>query len=609
MNIKTGTKASQTIDVYLKKSGSASVDEIFQGLRSSAWRNDDEVTGQFEKKTYTLKRLPAAFSYDDDKASWQAEPTDWAALSVNLKDGFTLILGGTGGSTRGREFYGFKEVPAKLRPRLIVEYTSSNQPTVAQPAYMQSGKPFLPSAKPGSLPIKYQTMALNVPSSGIWSYAPAFYKGFVYLMTLDTADTARTKYYLSWRHPLWAIAGQIEISSPGHHLLVSESGHLYIVGDKEITPYQIRPDGTPEPRTVSPDGDPTQTVTLAGNLQNAPTPTLGADGSMFYVTRDQAAYMVEGRNPDLQQLWSVTVEGPTSRVMLGPSGRYVYLTTKGEGFVTIDARTGQKFVNALPNVTPLGTNDDPHLSTPVVLEAGNGTEKVYVVKDFKNDGVLTVFSNEKTKDGDDGKIALGWKPVRALFGQPLITKVKDNDTGKDEFKLYVVRVDGSKAYVEYLDPLTGTETRSTQPFVVPKDEPYLQKGGNLAADAEGNIFVWNGQAAPPDFKGFNKSLVSRFTQEITGKLEVKSNLFFGTDGTLYAGAQQSTLSAMVPYYSLHGTTDPVTITSPTNLWVTGEGTTAAVLKGKGNTLTAPGSVILGPNFTVKEDATLTVTTK
>jgi hypothetical protein len=597
MNIQDiGVK--QTINVYVQKTGQTgqcTVAQIFQDFQERAFPTTDEVPPG-RSCAYALSRLLATPRTDDTakRATWQAQPTNWERLGVKLNAGFTLILAGTGGYPKGWKFYGLGEAQTKQRPRLIVEYTSSDQPTVAQPPSVQSGKGFLPSGELGGSPGSYRTVALNVPQEQIWSYAPGFYNGFVYLMS----DVGGKK-YLSWRRPLGAIVDQADISnpSPGQHLLVSKSGHLYIVGDGKIIPYRIGSDGRPERRTVSPEGAPMDAVPVAGLNAAQDRPTLGADGSMFCVAHSVAkGYTVEGRNPDLQELWSVSVEGPTSRVMLGPSGKYVYVTTKGQGLVTIDAGTGEEFVNPLSNAKGLKQALSEYLQTPVAFKESDRTEKVYVAADLVDSGVLTLFNN------NNGTIEKGWEQTALMFGQPLVT------TGKD----YVVRVDSTdknSAYVESLDRSTGAKSKAGPPLKIATDNPYLPKGGNLATDKDGNVFVWNGNIKLGDLTAFKPSLDLLFPPEnLTGQLEPNSNLFFGTDGTLYAGAQKSTLRAIVPYYSLAGVSSPVAITSPTHLWVAGAGeSTPAILKGTGNTLTAAGSVMLGPNFGVEKNATLTVT--
>jgi hypothetical protein len=595
LNIENqGTAAQQTINVYLQKPGTCTVPAIFKDLQSRAFPVDNEVhQGTGSSCTYTLSRLEANASIDlrAKTAKWRADATDWKKLGVSLNDGFTLILAGTGGPRpMGRKFLGIT-AETKLRPRLIVEYTSSDQAAVAQPAYVQSGKSFLPS---GSSQGSYKSLALNMGQGAIWSYSPAFSNGFVYLIS----DVGGKK-YLSWQRPLGAIVDQIDISSrsPGPHLLVSRSGYLYIVGDGKIIPYRIGANGRPEVRKVSPEGaPPTDDVPVTGLNEARDAPTLGANGSMFYVESSAVkGYAVAGRNPDLQELWSTPVAGPASRAMLGPSGRYVYVTTKGEGLVTIDARTGEKFVNELPNSKDLKVAKSEYLQTPVVFTESNGTEKVYVAADTVNEGYLTLFNNNKTKNADDkGTIEPGWKDGPAVFGQPLVTAGR----------VYVVRVDSAaknSAHVEYFDPSSGQKTRAKEPLTIATDSPYLPRGGNLAADTDGNVFVWNGNAALGDLKAFNSSLDLLFTENIAGQLEPASNLFFATDGTLFAAKQKSALRAIVPYYSLTGVTSRIAITSPTHVWVAG-----SMSNGKANTLTGTETVILGSGFEVRSGAELAV---
>ena len=566
--------------------------EIFKDLQSRAFPIDNEVhQGAGYSCTYTLSRLEATASIDLDakRATWQADPTDWKKLGVSLNDGFTLILAGTGGPPMGRKFFGIA-AETKLRPRLIVEYTSSDQPTVAQPAFVQSEQSFLPWGSPAG---SYKTMALNAAQGAIWSYTPAFSNGFVYLIT----DVGGKK-YLSWQSPLGAAVDRIDVSnpSPGPHLLVSKSGDLYIVGDGKIIPYRIGGGGRPEVRKVSPEGAPTDAVPVTGLNAANDAPTLGADGSMFYVESSVAkGHTVVGRNPDMQELWSVPVIGPASRVMLGPSGRYVYVTAKGEGLVTIDARTGEKSVNELPNTKELKVATSEYLQTPVAFKGSDGTEKVCVAANTVSEGYLTLFNNTRTKNAHDkGTIELEWKHGPAVFGQPLITAGR----------VYVVRVDGAtknSAHIEYVDPSTGKETRAKEPLAIATDSPYLPKGGNLAADQDGDVFVWNGNAALGDLKGFNSSLALLFTENLAGQLEPASNLFFSTDGTLFAAKQKSTLRAIVPYYSFTGVTAPIAITSPTHLWAAG-----TMSNGKPNKLAGAETVILGDGFEVGSGAELTV---
>jgi len=580
-----GTTAQQTINVYLRKSGTCTVPETFKDLQGRSFPVENEVRQSAGFScTYTLSRLEANALIDlgARRERWRADATDWRKLGMSLNDGFTLILAGTGGPPMGRKFYG-SAAETRLRPRLIIEYTSGDQSLVAQPAYVQSAKSFLPV---GSSQGSYKSLALNLPQDVVWSYAPAFSNGFVYFIS----DVGGKK-YLSWRRALGEMAGQIDISgaSPGPHLLASKSGHLYIVGDGKIIAYRIGADGKPE-------GAPANAVAVSGLNEAKDAPVVSANGSMFYVESSVAkGYTVAGRNADLQELWNIPVTGPASRVMVGPSGRYVYVTTKGDGLVVIDAQTGEKFVHKLPNSKELKVSNSEYLHTPVVLKDSDGTEKVYVAADTVNEGCLTVFNNHRTKNADDkGTIERGWEHGGAVFGQPLISGGK----------VYVVRVDGAvrnSAHLESIDPSSGKESKSKEPLAIATDSPYLPAGGNLAADKDGNIFVWNGNAALGDLKGFNPSLDLLFTANLAGQVEPASNLFFAADGTLYAAKQKSALRAVMPYYSLTGVNSPIAVTSPTHLWVTG-----SISNGKPNTLSAEETLILDNGFELRTGSDLTI---
>jgi len=103
---------------------------------------------------------------------------------------------------------------------------------------------------------------------------------------------------------------------------------------------------------------------------------------------------------------------------------------------------------------------------------------------------------------------------------------------------------------------------------------------------------------------FSSLLTANQPSGISGE----SRLYFGTNGTLYANDARNgtdivavpTLRAIIPQYTLKGDST-VKITSPTHLRVDGEVSKAA-------TLHAAGSVLFGTGFTVKQGATVTVTT-
>jgi hypothetical protein len=93
-----------------------------------------------------------------------------------------------------------------------------------------------------------------------------------------------------------------------------------------------------------------------------------------------------------------------------------------------------------------------------------------------------------------------------------------------------------------------------------------------------------------------------FEEKLRG-IQSRSNLWFGTDGTLCAGAigAKADLRAVLPQYALGEETKDTNIYSPTHLWIDG---TAG--QGKEWVLKAGGSVLLGKGFAVQKGTTLNV---
>jgi hypothetical protein len=157
---------------------------------------------------------------------------------------------------------------------------------------------------------------------------------------------------------------------------------------------------------------------------------------------------VYGFNPDLQELWKVTLADPTSsRVTVGPSGRFVYLVAKKEGLVVINAQTGESFTSPLPNQDALARADFPSLHTPVVILHPDGSEKVYVAANSVNNGVLACFNNRS------GTIAAAenWPLLEGLWSQPLLDQlspggVQQPASGK---QIYAVRVADRQGHTDW----------------------------------------------------------------------------------------------------------------------------------------------------------------
>jgi hypothetical protein len=472
------------------------------------------------------------------------------------------------------------------RPRLILEYTVADQPALTQSdglSAVQSARPFLPTARFGgkdSGAFSYVTR----PFSKAWSETPVFHNGLVYVMTDGNEKKVLQALNPLGGKPVWTIGVD---GNPGQHLLVSPSGRLYIVGNGRIITYQLD-SSNPAQAPAAPQG---RELT---DLNPAEAPSLGPDGSLYLVNGQE----VYGFNPDLQELWKVTLaDKMTSRVTVGPSGRFVYLTAKKEGLVAINAQTGESFTTPLLNQAALAKADFPSLHAPVVILHPDGSEKVYVAANSVNEGVLACFNNRS------GTIAAAenWPPLTGLWSQPLPDQlspgsVQQPASGK---RIYAVRVADQRGTLTGIDWLTGA-TRAMAPTFAVGDSAYLLNGGNLASDQSGTRFLWNG-AGEVDLFAFGSAFSGRLHSAASGIPE-QAQLLFGGDGTLYANTVEGdrVLRAIVPQYTLSADSD-ANIYSPTHLWVDGHA-------GKETVLKAAGNVLLGPGFTVRQGATLKVAT-
>jgi hypothetical protein len=505
------------------------------------------------------------------RAYWNAAPD---FLNSVTTDGgkFSLLLSTT---SAGKTTWSTNSSTIGNRPRLILEYTLADRPAVTQsngaPA-VQSARAFLPTgAQSGQF--SYVTKSF----SNAWSYTPVFYSDLVYLIVDDN-----NKKVLRALDPLGGtVVRTTEIKdAPGQHMLVSGSGRLYIVGNGKIITYQLGSDTTPQALPLE-------------NLNPAIPPTLSSDGSLYFVNGQE----VYGFNPDLQGLWKVTLEDKaSSRVTIGPTGKFVYLAGSKEGLLSINAQTGETTKSPLPNQKALSEADNPSLQAPVVILHPDGTEKIYVAANSVNDGILASFNNRS------GTITAAekWPPLNGLWGQPMLDQQSPGGTeaasGK---KVFAVKVANGNGTLTAIDWLSGATTDMTPAFGV-GSSPYLLAGGNLASDLSDNRFVWNG-AGDTGLYVFGASFSGPLQLPASG-IPMKAQLMFGGDGTLYANTVEGdrVLRAIVPQYTL-SEGNSANIVSPTHLRVDGTVGNSAVLKAGGN-------VLVGPGFTVRQGATLSIAT-
>lgn len=570
------------------------------------WDQETLVANKIKERLENLTNFGTR-SFDKSKpgenkaAQWQ--PTD---VPSALKGGgvgkgktsFALLLWPMPKENPARQWYSTTADNLQYRPRLILKYTVQPSP---QPIFQSDGLPavrssraFVPEKNPS---IQNSYISRRVVSG--WSYAPAFYNNLVYTLTERNSQK-----YLNALSPLGALIWSVAIPAPpdgapkdpGQHLAVSNSGRLYIVGNQRIIVFQLDPN------------NPTQKPAVLHNLSvkdlnpDVP-PRVGPDGSLYFVNLKQ----VYGLNPDLQELWKVNLTNTgSSRLTVGPSGEFVYLTSRTEGLVAINAQTGECFTNPLPNQEALKGIDNPALHAPVVIRHPDGTEKIYAAANSANTGVLACFDNFKTNSDyglAKGEIKQAWK-IEGLFSQPSLDPIQPNPKEEDSSKskkLYSVNVEQGRGELIAIDWLNRPTPSEGESFPVGEKGPYILNGGNLALDKDGHVFIWNGDGGQSNLYGFKASL-SRIFDVMVSHLPPKSQLLFGNDGTLYANdVKGRVLRAVLPQYTLGEEIKDTDIYSPTHLWVDG---TAG--QEKEWILKAGGSVLLGNGFAVKKGTTLKV---
>ena len=489
------------------------------------------------------------------------------------------------------------------RPRLVLAYNVPGRPTVVQTGGVpstQSPALFLPTP-----PAAAQFTSRAV--SNVWSYVPAFYKGRVYLMSQNGSQLQALP--ALGAPPIWSVP----LTNPGQHLVLTASGRIYVMGNNQILVYQFDPSNTATPavelKTLG--GQPLSPKSGA-NLNAVRAPAVGADGSLYFVNGQE----VYGLNPDLQELWKVTLTTATPggvSVGVGPSGRFVYLISKGEGLVAIDAQTGERVTIAAPtdgSQSKLADNRNITFHAPVVIRHPDGTEKIYVAANSANDGVLANFDNSVTRVGQSrsGTITAGWQPLPGLWSQPIPDQLSPGTTTEPNTakKIYAVNVRNGQGSLKALAWLAGSEQTATPSFAVSDSSDLLNagsNGGSLAIDKDGNVLVWNGT----DLKLYvfkPSGSVTELPLAPSSGITVGSRVLFGSDGTLYAvdstNTASRTLRAIVPQYTLADSSSPI-LSSPTHLRVDGTAN-------KDTTLSASGNVIVGAEFKVKPGASLTIRT-
>jgi len=559
--------------------------------------------------TSTSIDIFAAIDIDDKvtRADWRAN--EEFSENADLINGFSLRLESRSPS-RSVQWHSSNSETSRYRPRLTLKYTLENRPVRTQSDSLPAGRSprnFLPKKNPSR---QNFYVARRVTSKKIFSFRPAFYNDMIYTLTEEKGGK-----YLQALSPLGNLVWSVQVNNnPGQHVAISDSGRLYIVGNQRIIVYQLNLEKPHQPPPTPLFDEPSP------NLNPLIPPTVGANGSLYFVNLIQ----VYGLNPDSQELWKVTLEDhKTSPLTLGPSGEFVYLTTQKEGLITINAQTGEKVANTLPNQPTLQDIDDPTLHAPVVIRHSDGTEKIYVAANSANNGKLACFDNIKEKNSApkitpcEGE----WKTLTGLYTQ-LSVDFSQPDPKKNKY-LYTINVSSGanrQGILKAIDWLSGDSSFvDKQPKFDEINSSFI-KTGNLATDQDGNIVMWNGvQSTLYVFNRAFETVTSAKINDIPSEIQ----LFFGTDGTLYAyDVNGRVLWAVLPHYTLsrntqstishstinHSTISHSTITSPTHLHMSGAAEVVNRGASPGWVFQAGGSVILSNGFAVKKGAILTIET-
>ncbi len=421
------------------------------------------------------------------RASWAADSAFLDAINTRKENEFSLVLTTITQYVKS-EWYSLQpECGANCQPRLILEYEVKGTPVTQSdglPA-VQSPKAFLPTQPPAPPTFYYVTR--EFPKA--YSNTPVFYGNLVYLLT----DTQGTKALLAL-DPLGNQVGQMSLEKGdlGKYLLVSKSGRLYIVGENKIVYVDLDPKNP-----ASLPAQPTKKLPFdaAPGLKPTVSPALGPDGSLYFVNNQE----VYGLNPDLQQLWMVTPPlGAlgTSRLTVGPSGAFVYLTAQNDGLITVNAQTGESCRNTLSNQDELKKVDST-LYAPVVIRHPDGTEIIYAAANSITGGVLERFQNSNNRETkiDCSKITAPAPSAAGLWGQPIPDQLPVTDekivNPNPAKKIYAVKVVTAEATLNEIGWLNGTINALKPQFKVGLSS-YLLNGGNLVSDQAGERFVWNG---------------------------------------------------------------------------------------------------------------------
>ena len=389
--------------------------------------------------------------------------------------------------------------PSSSKPRLIVEYELPASVDAPFESYAPTRTSWCFFAvSPRRLAAQTQVKIKPFLSQVTIISNPAFYQGDMYLFGKPTSEETRL-YDLSpggakpWSTPIPVV--------PGSYALATETGRLYSLGENRIVLYDLEKQGEKSKEADAPD------------LKLSVPPTLGADGSLYFV-RSGYGY-VYGLNPDQQEIWRYPAEERTgaatvSRITLSPDAqRYAYTLTRRDNknaLVRINAADGSAVSTTL-------SDKFTEFHRPIVVK---GPEQDYVVVGAysQSDGTLSVYSPEADPTGAV-RLEKLWEK-QGPVSQPIVDR--------DGKRVFAVQNGRLEAY----NILNGQE-------VCKSAETALEATSNLVLDGEENVYFWNNG----ELLGY-RPICLTFFRKLLGNLPKDLELLFAPDGTLYArtAAQQ-----------------------------------------------------------------------
>ena len=385
--------------------------------------------------------------------------------------------------------------PSSSKPRLIVEYELPANLDVPFESYAPTRTSWRFFPAPTQVKIKPFLSSVTIISN------PAFYQGQgdVYLFGKPTSQETLL-YGLS-------SAGAVRLSIPipvvpGSYALATETGLLYSVGENRIVLYDLKKQGLKTKGVDAPD------------LKLSVPPTLGADGSLYFV-RSGYGY-VYGLNPDQQEIWRYPAEERTgaatvSRITLSPDAqRYAYTLTRR------DNKNALVRINTADGSAEPATLSDKftEFRRPIVVK---GPEQDYVVVAAysQSDGTLSVYSGGEVRWEKSGPVS-----------QPIVDR------------------DGKRVFAVQNGQLQAYDILNRE-VVCTSAETALEATSNLVLDGEENLYFWNNGT----LLCYQNSCQFLFRQPL-GDLPKDLELLFAPDGTLYARTAAQQLFSLTPVGNL-----------------------------------------------------------